>query len=90
MAPFESVTLEVPEHSVLALCTDGLVEVRDHDSLMPWVSFAQVQRSWVSRITTPTGRRLGRCGTAGSDCAAAAPASTGVRRCRGRRSGGTW
>ncbi|MFF3061725.1 SpoIIE family protein phosphatase [Streptomyces sp. NPDC057909] len=90
MAPFESVTLEVPEHSVLALCTDGLIEARDHDSLMPWVSFAQVRAAGCRGSTTPTGRRLGGCGTAGSDCAAAAPASTGVRRCRGRRSGGTW
>ncbi|MFE2544348.1 ATP-binding SpoIIE family protein phosphatase [Actinacidiphila glaucinigra] len=31
MAPFESVTLELPEGSVLALYTDGLIEDRDHD-----------------------------------------------------------
>ncbi|MGW7426130.1 SpoIIE family protein phosphatase [Streptomyces sp. NPDC054813] len=31
LVPFESVTLELPEHSVLALYTDGLVEDRDHD-----------------------------------------------------------
>ncbi|MFF4651338.1 SpoIIE family protein phosphatase [Streptomyces sp. NPDC001380] len=29
--PFESVELEVPEGSLLALCTDGLVESRDRD-----------------------------------------------------------
>ncbi|MDT0468431.1 SpoIIE family protein phosphatase [Streptomyces gibsoniae] len=31
MVPFESVTLELPEGSVLALYTDGLIEDRDHD-----------------------------------------------------------
>ncbi|MGW1887202.1 SpoIIE family protein phosphatase [Streptomyces sp. NPDC001970] len=29
--PFESVTLELPENSVIALYTDGLIEDRDHD-----------------------------------------------------------
>ncbi|WP_351229682.1 SpoIIE family protein phosphatase [Streptomyces sp. NPDC002133] len=31
MVPFESVTLELPEDSVIALYTDGLIEDRDHD-----------------------------------------------------------
>ncbi|MFE6129063.1 SpoIIE family protein phosphatase [Streptomyces sp. NPDC056437] len=31
LVPFESVTLELPEGSVLALYTDGLIEARDHD-----------------------------------------------------------
>ncbi|MEJ8655157.1 SpoIIE family protein phosphatase [Streptomyces sp. MS1.AVA.4] len=31
LVPFESVTLELPEHSVLALYTDGLVEARGQD-----------------------------------------------------------
>ncbi|MFD8073300.1 SpoIIE family protein phosphatase [Streptomyces sp. NPDC059718] len=31
LVPFESVTLELPEGSVLALYTDGLVEDREHD-----------------------------------------------------------
>ncbi|MGW3242791.1 SpoIIE family protein phosphatase [Streptomyces sp. NPDC001070] len=31
LIPFESVTLELPEGSVLALYTDGLIEDRDHD-----------------------------------------------------------
>ncbi|MFD9655776.1 SpoIIE family protein phosphatase [Streptomyces mirabilis] len=31
LVPFESVELELPEASVLALYTDGLVEARDHD-----------------------------------------------------------
>ncbi|AVH60786.1 MULTISPECIES: SpoIIE family protein phosphatase [Streptomyces] len=31
LVPFESVTLELPEESVLALYTDGLIEARDHD-----------------------------------------------------------
>ncbi|MFF7214760.1 SpoIIE family protein phosphatase [Streptomyces sp. NPDC008238] len=31
LAPFEAVTLELPEGSVLAFYTDGLIEDRDHD-----------------------------------------------------------
>ncbi|MEU3302316.1 SpoIIE family protein phosphatase [Streptomyces sp. NPDC006678] len=31
VVPFESVTLELPENSVIALYTDGLVEDREHD-----------------------------------------------------------
>jgi serine phosphatase RsbU (regulator of sigma subunit) len=31
LVPFESVELELPEGSVLALYTDGLIETRDHD-----------------------------------------------------------
>ncbi|MFJ7949298.1 SpoIIE family protein phosphatase [Streptomyces sp. NPDC096354] len=31
LVPFESVTLQLPEHSVLALYTDGLIEDRNHD-----------------------------------------------------------
>ncbi|MGW1886903.1 SpoIIE family protein phosphatase [Streptomyces sp. NPDC001970] len=31
MVPFESVELELPEHTVLAFYTDGLIEARDHD-----------------------------------------------------------
>ncbi|WP_351236123.1 SpoIIE family protein phosphatase [Streptomyces sp. NPDC002133] len=31
LVPFESVTLELPEGSILALYTDGLIEARDHD-----------------------------------------------------------
>ncbi|MGW1916927.1 SpoIIE family protein phosphatase [Streptomyces sp. NPDC002076] len=31
LVPFESVTLELPEGSVLALYTDGLIETREHD-----------------------------------------------------------
>ncbi|MFJ6632721.1 SpoIIE family protein phosphatase [Streptomyces sp. NPDC091376] len=31
LVPFESVTLELPEHSVLALYTDGLIEARGQD-----------------------------------------------------------